>query len=65
MFINQSMTKNVITITQDAAIYEAQDKMDNNKIRNIPVVTEENRLIGMVTEPDIKEIGRASCRERV
>jgi acetoin utilization protein AcuB len=54
MFINQSMTKNVITITQDAAIYEAQDKMDNNKIRNIPVVTEENRLIGMVTEPDIK-----------
>jgi acetoin utilization protein AcuB len=48
------MTAKVITIDPDSNIFKAQQLMAENKIRHIPVVDENQRLIGIVTDRDIR-----------
>jgi len=47
------MTKNVITIKKDTSIGELSELLVKNKISGVPVVDEEERIIGIVTEADI------------
>ncbi len=54
MFVSQSMTRKVITIDQEADIFEAQEKMAHNRIRHLPVIDPRDRLIGIVTDRDIR-----------
>jgi acetoin utilization protein AcuB len=54
MFVNNSMTRKVITIDKDAGIFQAQEKMAANRIRHLPVVDEKKGLIGIVTDRDIR-----------
>lgn len=43
-----------ITITQEKSVSDALDMMSENKIGGIPVVTAENRLVGIVTNRDLR-----------
>lgn len=61
MFVSKSMTKSVITIGPDADIFEAHAKMSHHQIRHLPVVIDNNRLIGIVTDRDI----RSACPDRL
>jgi acetoin utilization protein AcuB len=54
MFISKVMTRNVVTIDKNADISTAQEKMSNHRIRHLPVVEENNLLIGIVTDRDIR-----------
>ena len=54
MFVSQSMTRKVVTIDKEASIFEAQEKLSENRIRHLPVVDADNRLIGIVTDRDIR-----------
>ncbi len=54
MFIEKSMTQKVITIDPEAGILAAKEKMEENNIRHLPVVDEENTLLGIVTDRDIR-----------
>ncbi len=54
MFIDRSMTKNVITIGKDTNILEARDLMQEHHIRHLPVVEPDGVLIGIVTDRDIR-----------
>jgi acetoin utilization protein AcuB len=54
MFVSRSMVKEVITVDKDLSVFEAYDKMKANKIRHLPVVDDENNLIGIVTDRDIR-----------
>jgi acetoin utilization protein AcuB len=54
MFIDKSMTKNVITIHQDATILEAMTKMEKYHFHHLPVVAQDNTLVGVVTDRDIR-----------
>jgi len=54
MFVGKSMIKEVVTADQDISIIEAREKLALHKIRHLPVVSGENRLIGMVTDRDIR-----------
>ena len=74
MFVSRSMVSQVITIDKDASVFEAQEKMAANGIRHLPIVDGNNRLIGIVTDRDIrsvmpyrliKEKGIAEEREKV
>ncbi|MCL4384906.1 MAG: CBS domain-containing protein [Actinobacteria bacterium] len=47
------MTKNVITIKPDITIRELSDVLLKNNISGVPVVDDEGKLIGIVTEADI------------
>jgi len=54
MFISESMTRKLITISKNTPVVEARDLMKSSKIRHLPVVKEDGRLIGMVTDRDIR-----------
>ena len=54
MFISRSMTRKVITIDKDEDILEAEKQMSKHHIRHLPVVEKDNRLIGIVTDRDIR-----------
>jgi acetoin utilization protein AcuB len=54
MFVGNSMVKKVVTADPDNSIIEVREKLALHKIRHLPVVAEGNRLIGMVTDRDIR-----------
>jgi acetoin utilization protein AcuB len=54
MFIDKSMTKDVLTVRPDTGIPEAHAIMAQNRIRHLPVVGEDNTLLGIVTDRDIR-----------
>jgi len=54
MFVDKSMTKSVITISKDTSIIEARKLMDAHSIRHLPVVDAENKVLGIVTDRDIR-----------
>jgi CBS domain-containing protein len=47
------MTKNVIKVKADMTIRELSDILLKNKISGVPVVDDEDKLVGIVTEADI------------
>lgn len=51
--VKDMMTKDVITISGDAEIEEIATLMVREKIKRIPVVDDEKRLIGIVSRRDI------------
>lgn len=54
MFVSSSMTARVVTITRDESIFTAKDLMAKHRIRHLPVVTEGDKLVGIVTDRDIR-----------
>jgi acetoin utilization protein AcuB len=54
MFVSQSMTRKVITVTKEAPLLEAQALMVQHNIQHLPVVAPDNRLVGIVTDRDIR-----------
>ena len=43
------MTKNVITIQEDSSINEVRRTIQTHSIRHLPVVNQENRLVGLLS----------------
>ncbi len=53
MKVGQRMTRNPITVTPDTTVPEAQAIMKREKIRRLPVLDQNNHLVGIVTELDL------------
>jgi len=54
MFVSRSMTRKVITVNPETTIFEAQELMAANRIRHLPVVVADNKLVGIVTDRDLR-----------
>ena len=54
MFVSRSMTRKVITVDPQTDIFKAQELMAENKIRHLPVTESDGRLVGIVTDRDIR-----------
>ena len=54
MFVSRSMTRKVTTVEPETTVFDAQELMTANEIRHLPVVGKNNRLIGIVTDRDIR-----------
>jgi len=54
MFVSRSMTRKVITVDQEASIFDAQELMAQNNVRHLPIVDQKQHLIGIVTDRDIR-----------
>ena len=54
MFVSRSMTHKVVTMDQEASIFDAHELMVKNKIRHLPIVDQKQHLIGIVTDRDIR-----------
>ncbi len=54
--IKDLMTKDVITLNKNNTLREAYDIMDNNKIKQIPIMSSSNRVIGLLTQRMILDL---------
>lgn len=57
MIVEEIMKTDVITLSKNDSLSDAITVMGKNKIRHIPIVDNDNLLIGLVTDRDIKEAG--------
>ncbi len=55
MLIRDWMTKDVITVQPDISMMKASKIMRENKIRRLPVVDAAGKLVGIITDRDLKE----------
>lgn len=55
MLVKEWMTKSVITITADTSMMKASRLMKEKNVRRLPVLDEENRVVGIVSDRDIKD----------
>ena len=53
MLVRDRMSKHPITVTADVHIDEALKVMRDNKVRRLPVVDKNGRLVGIVSEMDL------------
>ncbi|MDP2663294.1 MAG: CBS and ACT domain-containing protein [Dehalococcoidia bacterium] len=60
MYVKDYMVTNVITVTSETLVTDAQDIMKRHDVRRLPVV-DHGRLAGLVTMPDIKEAAPSSA----
>ncbi len=55
MFVTRRMQRNVVTISPSASLQDARRLMRGHNVRQLPVTGEENRLVGIVSDRDIRE----------
>lgn len=53
MEVSKIMTKDLITINMDVTLLEAKEIMENENVRHLPVIDEDKKLVGLITEKDI------------
>lgn len=53
MNVGQRMTRNPVTVSPDISVPEAQAIMRREKIRRLPVVDKQGKLVGIVTSLDL------------
>jgi len=53
VLVKERMTRNPITITPDTSFEEALRVMRKNKVRRLPVLDRDKKLVGIVTEKDL------------
>jgi acetoin utilization protein AcuB len=55
MIINEWMTKDVITVDPEASMMRAAKLMKEKGIRRLPVVDDKGKLLGLLSDRDVKE----------
>jgi CBS domain-containing protein len=53
MAVEDIMTKNVVAIKRDADLHETARLLSENRISGMPVIDDENRVIGVISEADL------------
>ena len=56
-FMRERIQRSPVTIHPEASFFEARSLIHDKGVRHLPVVDKENRLVGIVTESDIREAG--------
>jgi acetoin utilization protein AcuB len=57
MQVSDYMQTASITVTPEELVSGAYQRMQSARIRHLPVVAEDNRLIGVITDRDIRKAG--------
>ncbi len=60
MFITQHMTRNPVTVSPETTLPAVREILQNGKFRHLPVVNEKNRLVGIVTDRDLRSASPSS-----
>ena len=54
-FMREKIQRNPVTISPDASFFEARNLIHEKGIRHLPVVDKNGKLVGIVTDRDIRE----------
>ena len=55
--VEDVMTSSPITVTPDTSVDDCRSKMEDNKVRRLPVVDESGKCCGIVSQADIARHG--------
>lgn len=55
MFVFRRMQRNVVTVSPTASLFEARERMRRHNIHQLPVTGENGKLIGILSNRDIRE----------
>lgn len=61
MFVRETMTSPAITLSPDIPFQTALKLMKEQKIRRIPIVNDQNKLLGIVSERDLLQASPSSA----
>ena len=61
--IKPVMKTNVITVKKDTPVYDAIELLLNNHITGLPIVDDNDNLVGMITEKDVLKLLYANIKE--
>jgi len=53
MLVEERMTRNPITVKPDTSLFDALKIMRDNKVRRLPVLDKNGKLVGIVSEKDL------------
>src|SRR5512146_96380 len=53
MLVGERMTRNPVTVTEDASIDDALHLMRERKVRRLPVLDTSGRMVGIVSDKDL------------
>jgi acetoin utilization protein AcuB len=56
MFVARRMQKNPVTMSPTTSLFEAQERMREHRILQIPVTSEDGKLVGILSDRDIRGI---------
>ncbi len=65
MFVTERMSKDLITAGPDMTIFEARKIMTEKGIRHLPIVDPAGKLIGIVTDRDIRDAMPSTLLKKV
>lgn len=54
MYVDRIMTRDVITVKPDTKLVRIADQMQKRKLRHLPVVDDEQHLVGIVSHRDVQ-----------
>ena len=57
------MKTNVITAKKDTLVYDAIELLLNNNITGLPIVDDDDNLVGIITEKDVLKLLYANIKE--
>jgi acetoin utilization protein AcuB len=55
MYVGRKMTTDLITVTPDTPLVKARDLLREHNIKQVPVVDQKGKLLGILTDRDIKQ----------
>jgi len=62
MKVKDFMTRQVVTVTPETSILDAARLMLDHKISGLPVVTDDGRVVGIISEHDLLRGGKGGVR---
>jgi acetoin utilization protein AcuB len=60
MFVSETMNTNLVSIAPDTKLSEVRTLMKDNNFRHLPVVEKDGKLIGIVTDRDMRDASPSS-----
>ncbi|MGD8371683.1 MAG: CBS and ACT domain-containing protein [Syntrophobacterales bacterium] len=55
MYVGRKMTTDLVTVTPDTPLVKARDLLREHNIKQVPVVDAQDKLVGILTDRDIKQ----------
>ena len=62
---NELTVKEVITISPEETVADAQDVMDIEGVSGLPVVTDDNKVVGIISRRDIKPLRGKNLNQKI
>lgn len=61
MYVGWNMKTNLLTVSPETSVFKARELMDGHKVSHLPVTDGKARLLGIVTDRDLKEAWASSA----